>query len=109
MRPFWTSLYQHLGECGRNATIFLLALAGLFGLLTLVAIINANELLPYIVSALPMIGIFGVVRAATAIRRARVRRRERLPRPPLSRDELRVARSKLMKDRKAKHDSANYY
>ena len=37
-----------------------------------------------------------------AIRQERARRRERLRRSPLSCDELRVARSKLMKDRNAK-------
>jgi len=97
MSPFWTSLFDHLKDCGRNAALFLVTLAGLFGVLLLAVILCENDRYKYLVPALPVIGVFAVVRASLAIRRVRACRRERSRYPPLSGDELRVARSKLMK------------
>lgn len=97
MSPFWNSLFDHLRGCGRNATIFMLALAGFFGLLIAAATIYQTRIWQYVVPALPAIGL---VWACKAIQRAR--RPERLQRSPLSCDELRVARSKLVKARNAK-------
>ena len=99
MGPFWNSLFEHLKHCGRSATLFLLTLAGLFILLLLVSIIYAAQLHKYLLPALPVIVVLAVVWVGGVIRRARARHRERLHYSPLSRDELRVARSKLVKDR----------
>jgi len=77
MSPFWTSLFQHLKDCGRNATLFIVTLAGLLGLLLLGAILCENEHYKYLVPALPVLALFAVVRAGLGIRRAWARRRER--------------------------------
>jgi hypothetical protein len=98
MGPFWSSLFEHLKDCGRNATLFILTLGGLLVLLCLVAIICSTELHKYLLPGLPAIGVLALAWVGVVIRRARARRRQRLERSPLSRDELRVARSKLMKD-----------
>ena len=101
MSPFWGSLFEHLRGCGRSATLFLLALAGFLGLVVLLAIIACqSELRRFILLVLPWLGLPVVAWICVAIRRARARRRERLVRPPLSDDELRVARSKLQKSRR---------
>ena len=109
MSPLWISLCENLRHYGRNATVFVFALAGFFGLLagffgllTLVAIINFAELLPFMVPLLPGIGLLAAAWAWVAFRRTRTRQRERVPRHPLSRDELRVARSKLLKEKKTR-------
>lgn len=99
MSPFWIGLFEHLKHCGRSATLFILTLAGLFILLFLAAILYEAQLHKYLLPVLPVIVLLAIARVAVVIRRARARRRERLPSSPLSRDELRVARSKLMKDR----------
>jgi len=97
MTPLWNTW-----RCRRNANFFMLSLTVFFGLLIVSAIIHHNDLDRYAAPALPVLGLFLVIWAGLAIRQARARHRERLQRPPLSRDELRVARSKLMNDRKAK-------
>ena len=97
MGPFWTGLFEHLKHCGRSGTLFILSLAGLVFLVALAAIICLTELHKYLLPMLPVIAVGAFAWVGVAIRRARRRRREQLPRSPLSRDELRVARSKLMK------------
>jgi peptidoglycan/LPS O-acetylase OafA/YrhL len=97
MNPLWNTW-----RCRRNANFFMLSLAGFFGLLIVIAIIHHNGLDRYAAPALPAIGLLLVVWTGQAIREARARHREQLQRPPLSRDELRVARSKLMNSRKVK-------
>ena len=97
MGPFWTSLFEHLKRCGRSGTLFLFALAGLVVLAALVTVICTTELYKSLLPLLPVIGVIAIAWAGVAIRRARARRHERLHHSPLSRDELRVARSKLMK------------
>ena len=98
MGPFWSSLFEHLKHCGRGGTVFMLTLAGLVVLAALGAIICNTQLYKYLLPVLPGIILLGVAWVVVAIRRARAQRRERLHHSPLSRDELRVARSKLMKD-----------
>jgi hypothetical protein len=100
MSPFWGSLFGHLRNCGRNATLFMFALAGCLGVLLLAVIVCQSELRRFIFPVLPWLGLLPVAWVCLAIRRARVRRRERLLRPPLSDDELRAARSKLQKARR---------
>jgi len=97
MTPFWNSLFDHLKGCGRNATLFMFALAAFFGLLILAAVVFTTEIRQYLLPALGIPGILALIWLSREIRRARVRRRERLQRGPLSDDELRVAREKLQK------------
>ena len=97
MRPLW-----NVWRCRRNANFFMLSLAGFFGLLIIVAIIRHLDLDQYIVPALPALVLGLIAWSWRAIRQARARRGERLQRMPMSCDELRVARSKLMKRRTAK-------
>ena len=97
MSPFWGSLFGQLRDCGRNATLFMFALAGALGVLALFATVCQSELRRFILPALPWLSLLPVAWVCLAIRRARLRRRERLLRSPLSEDELRVARSKLRK------------
>lgn len=87
----------------------MLSLAGFFALLIVGSIIHQTGLDEYVAPALPALGLFLVAWGWKAIRQARECRREHLQRPPLSRDELRVARSKLMNDRKAKNDYSDYH
>jgi hypothetical protein len=100
MSPFWSSLFSQLRDCGRNATLFVFALAGCLGVLVLAIIVCQSELLRFILPVLPGLGLLAVAWVCVAIRRACVRRRERLLRSPLSDDELRVARLKLRKPRR---------
>jgi hypothetical protein len=100
MSPFWGSLFGHLRDCGRNASLFMFALAGCLGVLAVCAGVCQSELSRFILPALPWLGLLGLGWVCLAIRRARVRRHERLPRAPLSDDELRVARSKLQNPRR---------
>ena len=99
MSPFWTSFFSHLRDCGRNATLFVFALAGFLGVLVVAIAFSNSALLRDALPVLPGLGLIAVAWVCVAIHRARVRRRERLHRPPLSDDELRVARSKLRKSR----------
>ena len=98
MGSFWTSLFEHLKHCGRSGTLFIFALAGLACLAALAVIICVTELYKYLLPMLPVIALVAAAWVGMTIHRARGRRRERLHRSPLSRDELRVARSKLVKD-----------
>ena len=72
-------------------------LAGLFILIVVASVMWGENLQTYAVRALPGIGVIAVVWVAVTIRRARARCRQRLSRGPLSYDELRKARSKLVK------------
>ena len=99
MSPFWSSFCSHLRDCGRNATLFVFALAGFLGVLMVAIIVSKSELLRDALPLLPGLGLFAVAWVCVAIHRRRVRRRERMHRSPLSDDELRVARSKLRKSR----------
>lgn len=102
MNPFWTNLSDNLKVCGRNAKFFLCVVVAFFGVPVLIAVISETGARDHILPALPWVGVFAVAWVAVVIRQARARRRERLERRPLSCDELRVARSKLMKDRNLK-------
>jgi hypothetical protein len=99
MSPFWSSFFGHLRDCGRNGNLFVFGLAGFLGILAFAIAVSKTELLKSVLPLLPGLGLLVMVWVCVAIRRARVRRRERLHRSPLSDDELRVARSKLRKSR----------
>ena len=99
MNPFWSG-FEHLKNCGRDATPFLYTLAGILGLLIAVAVILQTELCSYALPALPWIGLVAAGWMCLAIRRSMARRRERLERRLLSDDELFKARCKLVQNRK---------
>ena len=99
MNYFWGSLGDHLKDCGRNATLFLLSLAGIFGLLICIACVLQTSLRDSLVYALPLAGFFLLHWLAVAIRRTFFRRDERSKYSRLSSDELAKARSKLVKNR----------
>ncbi len=85
MNPFWNSVYDSFKD-RRYAALFLFAL-------------GAFVLSPIL---LPVMGLYFLGRGWSAFRLARANRRNKLRYSPLSRDELRVARSKLLKDRNLK-------
>ena len=99
MNNFWASLFDHLKGCGQNATLFLVALAGVFGLVALIAVAIEPQARRYLVASLPWLGVFLAVWTGWFVRRVRARRRERLGHSPLSEDELAKARCKLAKSR----------
>jgi hypothetical protein len=84
MSPFW-NMYDSFKD-RRYAALFLIAL----GALVLSPIL------------LPAMGLYVLARGWSAFRLARANRRNKLRYLPLSRDEMRVARSKLLKDRNPK-------
>ena len=99
MGPFWTSFFEHLRDCGRDAALFMMALAGFIAVLGIIAVLESTWLRDYFLQGALVMLLFALIRFALLVRRFRARRRERLRFPPLSRDEQRVARSKLVKDR----------
>jgi O-antigen/teichoic acid export membrane protein len=99
MSPFWGSLGEHLKDCGRNATLFLLSLTGIFGLLIFIAWILQTNLRDSLVYVLPVAAFFVLVWFVVAIRRAITQGRERSKYSQLSSDEMAKARSKLVKNR----------
>jgi len=103
MNSLWSNLYDGSKD-RRYGALFLACLWAFLGLLILCAIIGAiiNEfdLQEYFPQVFSGVGLLVVVWAFLAFRSACRRQRERHEYPALSRDELRVARSKLLKDRK---------
>ncbi len=95
MSPFWGEFFRELRGRGRNATIFIIALGAVLVLTCIGVAIYSSELrIPIIVfTSGPM--IFYVTVRWRRFRKLRARARLLQPLGPLSRDELRVARSKL--------------
>ena len=85
MNSFWGNLYDHFKD-RRYAALFLIALGGLV-------------LSPI---WLPFMGLYVLGRGWSALRLAQANRRNKLRYSPLSRDELRVARSKLLNNQNRK-------
>jgi hypothetical protein len=98
MNSFWDIQYDRFKD-RRYAALFWSTLMALFGLLALggflVALLFEFGMQEYFFEALPGIGILGLAWGFLKFRQARTRSREKLLHGPLSRDELRVARSKL--------------
>ena len=79
----------------RYGAIFWSTLLTIVAAFVLGAVIGLYNLQIYFPYMLPGIGLMVLACGILAFRRAQARRRERLRRGPLSRDEMRVARSKL--------------
>ena len=83
----------------RYAALFWSTLMIMIGVLVLgasvVAILSDFGMQDQLLEVLPGIGILAVVWGSMKFRQAYLRGREKAPRGPLSRDEVRVARSKL--------------
>src|SRR5271165_6760683 len=107
MSSFWNTQYDSFKD-RHYAAIFWSTLMALIGLLILSAYVAAllseswmgeywSEFgLPeYVLGVLPGIGLLLLAWGFLKFRRAHLRNREKLRHGPLSRDELRVARSKL--------------
>jgi hypothetical protein len=98
MPSFWDNQYDNFKD-RRYAALFWSTLMALFALLALAAFVatalSGLGMQEYFMEALPGIGILGLAWAFLKFRQARIRSREKLRHGPLSRDELRVARSKL--------------
>jgi len=97
MSPFWAGLFENLQGRGRNAALFVVALPTLL-ITTLIALKVPDEVFrDYLLPALPWVALVAVLWAIRAFLRIRARHRERLGRSALSLEEMRKARSKLVK------------
>jgi 5-bromo-4-chloroindolyl phosphate hydrolysis protein len=98
MNSFWDNQYDNFKD-RHYAALFWSTLMALIGLLALgviiAAVLSGVGMQQYFQKALPAIGILGLAWVFLKSRQAQMRSRERLTHDPLSRDELRVARSKL--------------
>lgn len=105
MSSHWNNPYDTFKD-RRYGALFLGTFLALMGLLALggmmAAIIGRFDLPVYFLPILPGVGLLAAAWIWRRIRQERAQQRERLRRGPLSRDELRVARSKLMKGQNRK-------
>ena len=97
MNFFWDNVFEYFKD-RRFAPVFFGALLGLVVALIAGAILYKTicvyELQHYMVYALPGVGLTFVALIGREIARARARARDRYKSSPLSRDEMRKARSK---------------
>jgi len=100
MNPFWKTFFEELKERGHNASLFVFTL--LCVSVVLIITTSCRIRLDHVMAFLPGLGVFAAAMVCVAWRRKRKRQRERAPIGPLSCDELRVARSKLTRDRNRK-------
>jgi hypothetical protein len=109
MNSIWNNLYDRVKD-RRYGTFFFISLAVFLGTFIFGSMIytdtGAKNLLEFFMPALPGIGILLVALSWRIIRRARTRWRERLKYPPLSRDEIRKARSKLRNEKRPMRQAA---
>jgi hypothetical protein len=98
MSSSWDNFYDTFKD-RRYAALFWSTLMTLIGVLVLggfvIAILAELNLPTYVLEALPALAIPCLVWGVLRFRQAYLRSREKAPRGPLSRDEVRVARSKL--------------
>jgi hypothetical protein len=102
MNSLWSKLYDGFKDRSYGGLFFLSTVLAIIGSLILGTVIVALNLQQYFPYALPGIGLLAVAWIWRGIRRARIERQNRLRYASLSRDEVRVARSKLLKDRNFK-------
>ena len=108
MSPFWGSFCEQLRSCGRDATLFLVGLVALILVLAAVAVARSFNLFEYGLPILIGASIVIIAKVGFGCYQARRRPRERFRRKPLSRDEVRVARSKLVKSRAMNSSQQQY-
>ena len=94
LKPLWTTW-----RCRSNANLFMLSLVGFFASLVVIAILIHTGVHRHLLPALPVVAIYFAIWTVRTWRRMLALRKERPEFGPLSRDELRKARSKLVKDR----------
>jgi len=101
MNSFWRAFFDEFKDRGRDATPFL---ATIGFLVPVVFIAESNGL--HVTLVLPwvglLLGVWMLIWLVWAIGSFRRRRRQRWERHELSCDELRAARSKLLRDRNRK-------
>ncbi len=95
LKPLWTTW-----RCRSNANLFMLSLVGFFISLVVFGIIIHTGFYQHLLPVLPVVAVYFAIWTVKTYRRMRLLRNARPERGPLSRDELRKARSKLVKDRK---------
>ena len=102
VNSFWSRLYDNFKD-RRYGILFFGTLALVFGFLIVGVFIceaaQAYELEKYLTAAAVGAGLLFMVWVGRGIVQMRVRKYERLRFPPLSRDEMQKARSKLVKKR----------
>ena len=94
MNSSWNNWYDGFKD-RRYGGIFWSTLLAIIASFVLGGAIGLFNLQIYFLYLLPGIGLLILACGFIAFRRAQAWRREKLPRGPMSRDELRVARSKL--------------
>ena len=98
MNSFWDNQYDRFKD-RHYAALFWSTLMALFGALVLgsllAALLSECGMQAYVLDVMPGVAILALAWAILKFRQARRRSREKLQRGPLSRDELRIARSKL--------------
>jgi hypothetical protein len=98
MSHFWASFFQHLSDCGRQGTLFVAVLLAFFAALIGGGILNATPVPEYALDALPFLILLSLFCVLWTLRQKKRRAQVSQPSPvlpPLSRDEVRAARSKL--------------
>jgi hypothetical protein len=94
-KPLWT-----IWRCRSNANLFMLSLAGFFISLLVIGLIIRSGFYQHLLPVLPVVAVYFAIWTVKTYQRMRALRNARPECGPLSRDELRKARSKLVKDRK---------
>lgn len=89
MKPLWTTW-----RCRHNANLFFLVFAAF---ILIPVLIGQTDWGHHLIPVLVVLGSYLLLLATVALYRTWSCQREKIPRPPLSRDELRKARSKLVK------------
>lgn len=98
MSSFWNGLFDYLKNCGRSVTMFFVTLGVLVGALILWGIIVCFDLEQFLPWVLGAAAIAAICRVGLAVWRVWRGRAKNWRSSPLSSDEIRVARSKLLKD-----------
>jgi hypothetical protein len=96
LKPLWTTW-----RCRSNANLFLLSLTGFLISLLVLGLIIRSGFAQHLLPVLPVVAVYFAIWTVKTWRRMRALRNARAECGPLSRDELRKARSKLVQNRKA--------
>jgi len=105
MSPFWGSFAEQFRGSGRNATMFVLLIIALtFG----VALASFTKFFQYADEFFAILAVFVVIRICIVCNRIRKQRDDESHCSPLSRDELRKARSKLVRNKTNSYSQNRY-